>query len=503
MNLFRSLRFRLAAISTAISGLAILTLLFFLWQVIVRSMEAEADLEMSARFGRILDQAHPRMKVPAFRRDLRTTLGDDPSVLLHVYNGMEDEILFETEVGGSDWMEEIPLRLPKTFFTTPTGGPRHPITPHEPRLDPAPERREPPKRPRIPREALEGATTYADWEWANKPWRVVHMYRRGFHLMAAVERGPLLHQLQRIRLFLLLSVPVSFALIAGVAWFVADRALRPIRVISETASQITAQGLDHRLQASGHSDPEISSLTQVLNAMMERLERSFHAANRFSADVSHELQTPISILQMQARQLEESLSADPESADTVAIMRSEVQRLKQITQSLMLLSKADTGTLAKNFQEVDLSAEFQTVAEDFAILADAAGIELRSEADESLTVLGDTTLLRQAIANLFSNAVKYNHQDGFIEARLTKTTSGDDTCLTIRNTGEAIPADDQPLLFERFHRVDKSRSRNIDGFGLGLSLTQEIVMAHGGSVELVASDDESTCFAMMLPLAQE
>ncbi len=500
MKIFRSLRFRLAILSTTISGLVIVTLLYFLWRVIVSSIEAEADLKMSSRFGAILDQAHPRMNVQAFRRDLTATLSEDPSVLLYIYDGMKDKILFQSDAGSADWMGDFPLALPETLSPPHPRAPRIPTAPPERLLGAAPENKAPPKRPKIPRNLLEGSTNYADWIWKGKPWRAMQMSRQGFHLTTAVERGPILDQLQRIRWFLLLSIPVSLTLIATVAWFVADRALRPIRELSDTASQITAKGLNHRLHASAHSDPEITALTEVLNAMMRRLERSFHSANRFSADVSHELQTPISILQLQARQLEEGLTSDPQAAETVGIIRSEVQRLKQITQSLMLLSRADTGTLARNFHQLDLSKEFQTAGEDFEILAQAAEINFHAEAEESIIVLGDTTLLRQMITNLFSNALKYNHPGGFIEAQLRKAKAEQTAYLTIKNTSDPIPIKDQPLVFERFHRVDKSRSRKIDGFGLGLSLTREIVEAHGGTVTLLASDENGTIFAVTLPL---
>jgi two-component system, OmpR family, heavy metal sensor histidine kinase CusS len=277
---------------------------------------------------------------------------------------------------------------------------------------------------------------------------------------------------------------------------VAGRALRPIRTIAETAERVSARGLDQRIPPS-NEDPEIARVIQVLNRMMDRLEASFRQATRFSADASHELKTPLAVMQ---GELENALqSAVPGSAEQqlFANLLEEAQRLKTITRSLLLLAQADAGQLKLALEPLDLSAELEGMIEDARALATDSQLEFGVQVQPQLRVNADRALLHTALFNLIHNAIKYNEPAGRIEIRLT--SAGDRIAFNIGNTGPAIPPADQPKIFERFYRVRRANASTVDGIGLGLSLAREIIRAHGGELSLQESASGWTCFHLELP----
>jgi len=234
----------------------------------------------------------------------------------------------------------------------------------------------------------------------------------------------------------------------------------------------------------------------VLNAMMDRLEASFRQAVRFSADASHELKTPLAIMQ---GELENALqAAEPDSSEQRLFsgLLEETQRLKSITRGLLLLSQADSGQLRLTLEEVNLSSELETLVDDASVLATGSDLHFDLALAPNVRVRADRSLLQMAVLNLLSNAVKYNRSGGRVTVDLT--TTGDEIALTVCNTGPGIPAGDQRKVFERFFRGDRTRSRAIDGLGLGLSLAREIVIAHQGRLALQESTPERTCFVLTL-----
>jgi signal transduction histidine kinase len=230
--------------------------------------------------------------------------------------------------------------------------------------------------------------------------------------------------------------------------------------------------------------------------MIDRLEASFHQATRFSADASHELNTPLTVMQ---GELENALqSAAPGSAEQQLFgnLLEETQRLKTITRSLLLLAQADAGQLKLALEPVDLSAELDAMIEDARVLAADSRLQFDAELQPQLRVEADRALLHTAMFNLINNAIKYNEPDGSISIRLN--TVENKTVFTISNTGPGIPQADQPRIFDRFFRVDRVKSPGVDGMGLGLSLAREIARAHGGELALKESRPGWTCFALTL-----
>jgi two-component system heavy metal sensor histidine kinase CusS len=238
----------------------------------------------------------------------------------------------------------------------------------------------------------------------------------------------------------------------------------------------------------------------VLNRMMDRLEASFRQATRFSADASHELKTPLAIMQ---GELENALQATaPGSADQQLFcnLLEETQRLTTITRSLLLLAQADAGQLKLALEPVNLSAELESMIEDARVLAGDLRLTFETHLPPDVRLPADRALLHTVIFNLLSNAIKYNEPDGRIELRLE--SSPGKIIFTIGNTGPGIPAADQASVFERFHRARRPNTPRVDGIGLGLSLAREIVRAHGGELSLKESRSGWTAFTVHLAASQ-
>ncbi len=291
--------------------------------------------------------------------------------------------------------------------------------------------------------------------------------------------------------------PVLLLLTLLFGWLLAGRALRPVGELSRTMARVSERNLTERVAAPGAAT-EFAELVDVFNRMIERLEKSFSQASRFSADASHELRTPLTVLHGELESAVMQAPAGSPEQQQFSSLLEEVRRLRVLTDRLLLLSRADAGTLLRRKDPVDLKAMLEEALDGFADWAGPLQVRTHLEPAE---VEGDPDLLRQTVMNLLSNARKYNAAEaGWLDVELE--SRGGQVTLRIRNGGEPIPAEAQPHIFERFYRGDRSRARVIDGLGLGLSLAREIAEAHGGSLILVGSDPEGTCFELHLPLVR-
>ena len=326
-------------------------------------------------------------------------------------------------------------------------------------------------------------------------WRFGVLGNDDVTLVIGLNQQEVEHELNQVRAAFLLTLPVALFLVGLGGWVVAGRALHPLKTIADTAERVTARGLDQRIPESGES-PEASRVIQVLNRMIDRLEASFRQATRFSADASHELKTPLTVMQ---GELENALQAAmPGSAEQQLFsnLLEETQRLKTITRSLLLLAQADAGQLKLALETVDLSAEMESMIEDARVLAADSRLQFDVRLEPQVRVEADHALLHTALFNLINNAIKYNTPDGKISIRLN--TAGNKTVFTIGNSGPGIPAADQPRIFERFYRISRATSPKVEGIGLGLCLAREIVRAHGGELSLTESSADWTCFQVAL-----
>lgn len=331
-------------------------------------------------------------------------------------------------------------------------------------------------------------------ECGGRTWRLGVMSNPEVTLVLGLNLAPHQGEMHRLGALFLMAAPAALLLIALGGWWLAHRALRPVVALTRTAERVTARALDQRIPA-GQQDAEFDRLIRVFNGMLDRLEKSFHQAVRFSADAAHELKTPLTILQGELAQAVQSAPSGSEQQQVLNRLLEEVQRLKSITRKLLLLALADSGRLAPQTQPVDLSAVVEEVGEDAEILA--GGLAVQRDVEPGIWVNADPDLLRQVTQNLISNAVKYNVSGGKIAIRLAR--SGNSTRFTVANTGPGIPASDRERVFERFYRADKSRNRRVDGTGLGLSLAREIVRAHHGELVLENAQPGWTAFSVILP----
>ncbi|HRH97476.1 MAG TPA: HAMP domain-containing sensor histidine kinase, partial [Prosthecobacter sp.] len=219
-------------------------------------------------------------------------------------------------------------------------------------------------------------------------------------------------------------------------------------------------------------------------------------AVRFTADASHELKTPLAIMLAELDDAVRHANPGSPEHDRFTSLFEEATRLKQITQSLLLLSQADAGRLPTRPEAYDLSADLDRLIEDGEILCEQADLMLEHHIEPGIKVNADRALLRQVLQNLLSNAIKYNRPQGRVSLKLSRQDA--QAVFTITNTGPAIPAENQARLFERFFRGDKAHNRKTDGFGLGLNIATELAKANGAELRLVSSKDDETVFSVVL-----
>lgn len=326
--------------------------------------------------------------------------------------------------------------------------------------------------------------------------RVGVFTQRGLTLRLGAELNEINTDRSHLIIFFSIGLPLLVATMAAGGWVVARKALAPVREIAAAAQRITAERLDQRLPAPRSQD-EIGRLTEVLNAMLNRLEASFQQAMRFSADASHELKTPLTVLRAGIEDLLDSSRLEADEQRAVSALLEQTRRLSSITQSLLLLSRADAGRLALDLRETDACEILSACVEDARIIAERRQIEIELVCQDPLPALLDEGRFSQILLNLLDNAVKYNRDGG----RIAVTAESIDRSLqiTVANTGPGIPASHTDKLFERFYRFDPQPGTV--GHGLGLSLARELARAHGGDLECTSSDADWTVFTLRVPAA--
>lgn len=342
--------------------------------------------------------------------------------------------------------------------------------------------------PRVKKQAF-----FATIHTASGTWRTGIMGSDRITMMVGLNMAGYYEDAARYRMAFLGVIPVALLLLAGGGWLLARRALKPVALITRTAEGITVRDLDRRVPPAD-ADRELSRLVEVINGMLDRLEKSFGQAVRFSADAAHELQTPLTILQGELDYALQHAPVGSEEQQRYSGLLEEVQRLKAIVQKLLILARADAGRLNLQCEPVDLSAMIESAAEDAGVMAPQLRIEKQIAA--GIVIMADPDLMGQVIRNLTSNAVKYNRENGLI--RFSLSVRDRRAFFTISNTGVPIPEKDREKIFDRFYRVDPSRSKAVHGSGLGLSLAREIVHAHGGDLRLDPASGDMVSFTLSL-----
>lgn len=289
-------------------------------------------------------------------------------------------------------------------------------------------------------------------------------------------------------------ITAAVTLLSGIlAYFVSGRALKPLRSF---ASQVEMVQMTNLADMKIDEDvlPEFKQLSRSFNQMLERLNTAFSAQRQFTGNAAHELRTPLALMQAQL----ELFSAEhpdmrPETAEFLTLLREQVERLIQMTRTLLEMS--NLRQVARN-ERIQLAPMIEEIFTDLAPLSDKRGVTLTAEGNGIMT--GSDALIYRLIFNLTENAVKYNRQGGSV--RVSVTQKPEKLLLRVSDTGCGIPKEYQRSIFQPFFRVDKSRSREYGGAGLGLSLVWEIADLHGGSVWVEESSDKGTTIAVELPI---
>jgi two-component system heavy metal sensor histidine kinase CusS len=314
----------------------------------------------------------------------------------------------------------------------------------------------------------------------------------GWHLQAALNissHDALLARYRRDLGIVLVSGLLVAAIVGG---WIARRGLLPIADIARAAERIGIENLAYRVQA-GRWPHELASLASAFDHMLERLQESFERLSQFSADLAHELRTPINNLMGEAQVTLTRARSPAEYARVLQSALEEYNRLARMIDSMLFLAQADRARLALNRVPLDARGELRAVADFYQALADEQGVELVCEG--SATLVADPVLLRRALSNLLSNALKYTPSGGRIALRASGADGG--PVLSVSDTGVGIPAQHLPRLGDRFYRVDPSRANRPEGAGLGLAIVKSIIALHGGSLLIDSAPGRGTSASLI------
>jgi len=292
---------------------------------------------------------------------------------------------------------------------------------------------------------------------------------------------------------------ISVLLSALVGVFTAWRALRPVDRITQTAREILQTGdLDRRVPLRSANGDEVGRLAQAFNEMIERLSKLFHAQQRLVADVSHELRTPLTVIRGNIDLLRAMGCTDQESLDA---MTREADRMTRMVGNILLLSQVDAGVLPMQKQALQLAPLISDVERSAKVLA-GERVKVVANICGDAQVMGDPDRLKQVFLNLVENAIKHTPDGGWVSIDCDPSDAKT-VRVAVSDTGMGIPQDDLPHVFERFYRVDKSRSRANGGAGLGLSIALSIVQTHGGQMSVRSAVGKGTTFEVVLPAYQK
>jgi heavy metal sensor kinase len=350
----------------------------------------------------------------------------------------------------------------------------------------------------------DGALLYRTAGWAQmRPGshRIRSISQPGHRISVAAPEGPVRDTLRTLAFVLALGIPVAIALAIAGGAFLAGRVLAPIAAMGERARRITADSLSERLPVEDPGD-ELGRLATTFNETLGRLQDSFERLRRFTADASHELRTPLTVLRSVGEvALHDSLDRTG-YRDVIGSMLEEVGRLTALVESLLLLTRAESGRLPLSTTMTDLGALAARAAEQMRVLAEEKQQTLHVDTGPAVSARCDPALLRQAVVNLVDNAIKYTPRRGAIAVRVQRLPPGE-AAIEVKDDGPGIAPAHRQRIFERFYRVDSARSRASGGLGLGLALTRLSVEANGGRVEVESEEGRGSIFRIVLPAPLE
>jgi heavy metal sensor kinase len=316
--------------------------------------------------------------------------------------------------------------------------------------------------------------------------------------VAGESLAPVDRSVHRVLVLLLLAGPAALLLIAAGGWLVAGRALAPVRRVTRTAERIGVADLGGRVAVPAVRD-EVGELAVTFNHMLDRVQRGVEEQHRLIADASHELRTPLAAMRAE---LDVSLHSDdlgPAARAVLESAREEVDRMSRTVDDLLVLAAVDDGRVSLLAEPLDLRALAGSVVAALAPIARRNGVTV-AVSGEDAPVVGDPDQLRHALRNVIENALKFTAAGGRVE--VTAYGDGESSGVRVADDGPGIAPELRERVFDRFFRVDASRTRRTGGSGLGLAIARELVAANGGRVWADEREPGGSVFTLELPAAQ-
>jgi len=456
-----SLTTRISLLFAAAASLVLLTTGFFLTQVVERHLKEEDRVELTGKLELIQNlfkHAYSQKRLDLLPRQLDDALVGHPGLAVVV-----------TDAAGGIW-----------FATSGTDFPR-------PLLQDC-------------QIQSKGCAPGALQEWAQagrsfRSMAVTISAGGDTHYTVVVAQDIEHHErfMNKFKSVLAIAITLATFATAGPGWIATRWGLAPLREVTDMVAGVSAERLSDRLPTTG-LPTELKPLATAFNAMLTRLDDSFRRLSEFSANIAHELRTPISNLMTQTQVALSSARGKDEYKEILYSILEEYERMAQMVGDMLYLAQTDSRLIKPGVEKVNLANETQDLFDYFEAWAEERAVSLTQTG--SATASGDRLMLRRALSNLISNAIR--HTPPGQTMRVFLQSDADKAILSVENPGTKIPEEHLPRLFDRFYRVDPSRQRKGDGAGLGLAIVKSIVSAHGGSIS-VTSTNEATRFRITLP----
>ncbi len=348
-------------------------------------------------------------------------------------------------------------------------------------------------------------SVHRDWRIGKVPFRFVSqridVHGRAYTVQAGTSTSEENETLERFQSYLLMFAPLLLLAAGGGGYWLSRRALAPVDALTRTARTITGHTLSSRLEQL-HTGDELHRLSDTLNEMLARIEVAFRRVTEFTADASHELRTPISLIRTEAELALRRSRGEAEYREALRHILLEAERTTSLIEELLALARADSGRQALNIQPIDLRATLKEIASGWRQVANVRGLQFSERIlDAELRVLADSAALRRVVDILLDNSFKYTPTPGGTVCLSAEQKDGA-AFISVRDNGMGIAESEQSRIFERFYRVDKARSREMGGAGLGLSIAQWIVHQHNGKIIVESTLGAGSIFRVQLPLAE-
>ncbi len=343
---------------------------------------------------------------------------------------------------------------------------------------------------------------FQDVQLGGKPFRFItqriEANGRSYTVQTGLPIGQIAATLNLFGRSLLMLAPLLLLAAGSGGYWLSRKALRPVDAITRTARSIGGTNLSDRLEKLTTGD-ELQRLSDTLNEMLGRIESAFLRVTQFTADASHELRTPISLIRTEAEIVLRKSRGNEEYREALRHILLEAERTSSLVEELLSLARADSGRASMRLARIDLHEAVAETANEWSHLVQSRNLQFTQElADCELPVLADRSALRRVLAILLDNAVKYTPSPGVIELRLEARS--ETAVIVVRDSGIGIAEQDQVKIFERFYRVDKARSRELGGAGIGLAIADWIVKQHHGWLTVQSSVGTGSSFVVELPL---